>query len=97
MSKFTSLLDNEEKKLNDEQRAVVFADKNCVVSAGAGSGKTTVLSYRFLRLVMDDEIKCDRILTLTFTRKAALEMRERITNRLLDNRDNAESIFCKYS
>lgn len=87
MSKFTSLLDNEEKKLNDEQRAVVFADKNCVVSAGAGSGKTTVLSYRFLRLVMDDEIKCDRILTLTFTRKAALEMRERITNRLLDNRD----------
>ena len=36
MSKFTSLLDNEEKKLNDEQRAVVFADKNCVVSAGAG-------------------------------------------------------------
>lgn len=87
MSNFSSLLDNEERKLNDEQRAVVFADKNCVVSAGAGSGKTTVLSYRFLRLVMDDEIKCDRILTLTFTRKAALEMKERITNRLLDNRD----------
>lgn len=87
MSNFKSLLDNEEKKLNDEQKAVVFADKNCVVSAGAGSGKTTVLSYRFLRLVMDNEIKCDRILTLTFTRKAALEMKERITNRLLDNRD----------
>ena len=36
MSAFSTLIDNEERKLNSEQRSVVFADKNCVVSAGAG-------------------------------------------------------------
>ena len=95
MSAFSTLIDNEERKLNSEQRSVVFADKNCVVSAGAGSGKTTVLSYRFLRLVMDNEISADRILTLTFTRKAALEMKERITNRLLLNRDSIKGELIK--
>ena len=65
-------------RLNDEQRLAVDSDLNTVVSAGAGSGKTTVLSIRFLRLVMEGRAKADGILTLTFTRKAAMEMRERI-------------------
>ena len=66
MSKFTSLLDNEEKKLNDEQRAVVFADKNCVVSAGAGSGKTAVLTERVIRKLKSG-ISIKNMLILTYT------------------------------
>lgn len=66
------------KRLDDMQYAAVMADGNTVVSAGAGSGKTTVLSIRFLRLVAERRAHCDEILTLTFTRKAALEMNERI-------------------
>lgn len=66
------------KELDENQTKAVFSEKNTVVSAGAGSGKTTVLSIRFLRLVADGKAHSDEILTLTFTRKAALEMRERI-------------------
>lgn len=66
------------RRLNEEQLAAVFSDKNTVVSAGAGSGKTSVLSVRFLRLLLEGRAGSDEILTLTFTRKAALEMGERI-------------------
>lgn len=68
--------------LSREQHDVVYSDKATVVSAGAGSGKTTVLSYRFLRLLLLEDEKrragVDEILTLTFTKKAAAEMYERI-------------------
>ena len=66
------------RKLNEEQIAAILSDRNTVVSAGAGSGKTTVLSIRFLRLVAQSLAYPDQILTLTFTRKAALEMNSRI-------------------
>lgn len=70
------------RQLSSEQRKVVYSDKATVVSAGAGSGKTTVLSYRFLRLLLledaDRRAGVDGILTLTFTKKAAAEMYERI-------------------
>ncbi|HZJ88335.1 MAG TPA: UvrD-helicase domain-containing protein [Sphaerochaeta sp.] len=70
-------------QLDEEQRAAVYCDENCVVSAGAGSGKTMVLSYRFLRLVLEGKARVDEILTLTFTRKAAREMQQRIHRYLL--------------
>ena len=66
------------KNLSDEQRAAILSDTSTVVSAGAGSGKTTVLSLRFARLVIDGKAHADEILTITFTRKAAAEMYERI-------------------
>ena len=66
------------KNMNAEQTAAIMSDVNTVVCAGAGSGKTTVLSLRFLRLLFEGKAKADEILTLTFTRKAALEMSERI-------------------
>ncbi|WP_304223001.1 exodeoxyribonuclease V subunit beta [Gracilinema caldarium] len=68
--------------LDDEQRAAYEADHNVVVSAGAGSGKTTVLSHRYVRLVRDKRLPVDSILTLTFTRKAAAEMFSRIYQEL---------------
>ena len=64
--------------LNDEQLSAVKKTGNVVVSAGAGSGKTTVLASRYAYLIEAKNIPCDRILTLTFTKKAANEMKERI-------------------
>jgi ATP-dependent exoDNAse (exonuclease V) beta subunit len=49
-----------------------------LLDASAGSGKTSVLVERFVRAVLDDGIAVDSILTITFTEKAAAEMRDRI-------------------
>lgn len=65
--------------LNKNQRdAVEWGDGNLLVLAGPGSGKTLVLTQRVARLVAAPENRAVRILGLTFTNKAAAEMRERV-------------------
>ncbi|MDR1318351.1 MAG: UvrD-helicase domain-containing protein, partial [Treponema sp.] len=66
------------KELNEEQRRAAYCDKNAVIAAGAGSGKTLVLARRFAWLITDRNFRVDEILTLTFTRKAAAQMYRRI-------------------
>ena len=68
----------QERKFDDYQQNAINILKNAVVSAGAGSGKTTVLSERFLQLVQKKNYKVEEILTLTFTKKATVEMSARI-------------------
>ncbi len=66
---------------DSNQRKAVLCDNYCVLPAGAGSGKTTVLTYRFLRLLMNDgtdRIHSDEILTITFTKAATANMRAKI-------------------
>ena len=72
---FLDLLD---RKLDQNQYAALSAQKNTVIAAGAGSGKTQVLATRFAWLVMTKQAKAEQILTLTFTNKAASEMYDRI-------------------
>ena len=70
-------------RLSDEQRAVVESTTpRIAVTAAAGAGKTRVLVERYLRHVVEEGIGPDRILTITFTRKAAAEMKTRIVNAL---------------
>lgn len=61
-----------------QRLAVQTDDRSVVVSAGAGSGKTQVLAERFVYLVRTGKAGIDQILTITYTRKAAREMKERI-------------------
>ncbi len=68
--------------LDDLQMDATLADSNCVVTAGAGAGKTTVLAARYVHLVVEEHIPVHAILALTFTRKAAAEMHERIYRQL---------------
>jgi len=66
-----------------EQRcAIETLDANVSVSAGAGSGKTRVLVERFIKIIADKKASADEILAITFTKKAAKEMRERIRKTL---------------
>jgi len=67
-------------ELNGEQKTIVEFDVAATVKAmaGAGTGKTRVLVERYLKFVFDDRIPPDRLLALTFTTKAASEMRGRI-------------------
>jgi len=64
--------------MNEQQLAAVEARGEVFVSAGAGTGKTSVLVERFVRAVCEDGLDVDSVLAITYTRKAAVELRGRI-------------------
>lgn len=81
---------NEEKHvkhgLDEFQQSAVVNEKNqLLIVAGPGSGKTTVLTQRIVHLINDKNIAPQNCLAITFTRKAAQEMRERLAKFLNGN------------
>ncbi|NLO57066.1 MAG: UvrD-helicase domain-containing protein, partial [Thermovirga sp.] len=64
---FTRYLEKKACLESGQTRAIMRDGPLVVVSAGAGTGKTLTLSWRFVRLVAVDRVPLDRILTITFT------------------------------
>ncbi|SEF60661.1 ATP-dependent exoDNAse (exonuclease V) beta subunit (contains helicase and exonuclease domains) [Caloramator fervidus] len=86
-------------EVNDEQALALDINKNIALHAGAGSGKTRVLTRRFLRLLLETSCDIDDIVAITFTKKAALEMKSRILELVnqfvLKSNDNLKSKLIK--
>lgn len=72
-------------------KAIQTKEKNILVSASAGSGKTTVLIARLMDLVMKDHVSIDSILAMTFTEAAANEMKKRLAAELQEAFKTASS------
>lgn len=70
-------------KLNDmQQKAVLSESKQLLILAGAGTGKTTTVTAKIANLIQNKNVNPKNILAITFTNKAAQEMRDRIINEI---------------
>lgn len=84
--------ENEFNRLNDQQKQAVFDESEaCVVNANVGSGKTTVLIAKIIYLHYEKSIPYKDMIVLTFTNKAANEIKERLLN--LDNEISQEELL----
>src|SRR6056297_1499783 len=74
----------------DEQRqAIMDLENDIILGAGAGSGKTRVLVSRFINLLKQKKAQVDQIMALTFTKKAAAEMQERIRKEIIKEEESS--------
>ncbi len=68
----------------EQERAIARRDRSLMVRAGAGTGKTTVLVERFVQAVVKDGVAVESVLAITFTEKAAAEMKARVRARFME-------------
>lgn len=79
----------------EQQEAIQTRGSNLLVSAAAGSGKTALLIERIRRIIVEERVEVNQLLVLTFTRAAAAEMKERLTQALMAEfeKDNVDTAF----
>lgn len=85
----------EKRELTPHQKKALQRDKHISVTANAGSGKTFVLTQRFLEILINDDVPLSQVAAITFTEKAAAELYKKISSaimQLLLNADEEQKI-----
>ncbi len=82
-------MSNKVKWSGKQLDAIELRDKNLLVSASAGSGKTSVMIARIIDLIEKDNAQLDKMLISTFTRASALDMKEKLYEKLLEKRNES--------
>ena len=83
---------NYEMLKDDQFKAVNTNDKNILISASAGTGKSFVLVNRLLKRILCHELEIDEVVVMTFTKDAAAELQVKLMKALSENRDAARSV-----
>jgi ATP-dependent exoDNAse (exonuclease V) beta subunit len=84
--------ETDEIELTDEQRDALVLDRNVTITAGAGTGKTTTLTNRYLEFLRaNPDATPKNVVTITFTRKAAAELETRVREEVYDELQAADS------
>ncbi|MBR2974743.1 MAG: UvrD-helicase domain-containing protein [Clostridia bacterium] len=73
-----------------QQKAIGNRNKNTLVSASAGTGKTTVMMERLFQMVQNDDVDLSNVVVVTFTKLAANQMKEKLTSNLMQQRNNVK-------
>jgi ATP-dependent helicase/nuclease subunit A len=84
--------ENEDIQLTAEQEAALVQGRHVAITAGAGTGKTTALTERYVTILADNpSLTPENVVTITFTRKAAAELTERVREEVYDRLEAADS------
>jgi ATP-dependent helicase/nuclease subunit A len=84
--------DPEEIQLTEEQEDALVQGRNVAITAGAGTGKTTTLTERYVTILAENpSLTPENIVTITFTRKAAAELTERVREEVYDRLEAVDS------
>ena len=78
-------------ELANSQKEALSLDRHLAITAGAGSGKTLVLVERYFRTLEERQARTDEILAITFTEKAAGEMKSRVLERVLQRHEEIQN------
>jgi ATP-dependent helicase/nuclease subunit A len=83
---------SEDIQLTEEQEDALVQGRNVAITAGAGTGKTTTLTERYVTILAENpSLTPENIVTITFTRKAAAELTERVREEVYDRLEAADS------